>query len=66
MEWLAGVLKKRTRDGLRRFEMTGKTIELAKVNDKSLVLCEKPSGNTEFVVCTAYDSTKPVDRKSVV
>lgn len=40
--------------------MTGKTIELAKVNDKSLVLWEKPSGNTEFVVCTAYDSTKPV------
>lgn len=38
----------------------GRTMELAKVNDKSLVLWEKPSGNKEYVVCSHYDSTKPV------
>ena len=40
--------------------MKGRTTELARVNDKSLVLWEKPSGNKEFVVCTDYDCNKPV------
>ena len=37
-----------------------RTIELVKVNDKSVVLWEHKSGYKQYVVCSYYDGEKPI------
>ena len=40
--------------------MKGRTTELARIGEKSLVMWEHEGGRKEYVVCSFYDGNKPI------